>query len=124
MRYVEFSVTAALSGSLLLLGACSSPSAQHQASQRSSALIGSTHALVVPSSEGRITAALAGIAEPGSDFGVFAGRRDTRIGAQEGGPERIAFGYERRIYDRQYSTLGRPFNNYMNTTRSTTRVDR
>ena len=123
MRYVHISVTATIAGCLLLLGACSSSSAQHQASH-TQALIGSNHALVVPSVEGRLTAVLAGMEEPGSDFGVFAGRRDTRIGVLEGGPERIAFGYERRIYDRQYSSLGRPFNNYMNTTRSTTRVDR
>jgi hypothetical protein len=123
MRCVRFSLAATTVGCLLVLGACSSSPAQDQSFQ-SHSLISSGHALVVPCPEGRLTALLAAMPQPGSDLGVFAGRRDTRLGALEGGPERVAFGYERRIYDRQYSTRGRPFNSYMNTTRSTTRVDR
>ena len=123
MRYVRICLAAMTMGSLLALGACSAPSTQAQ-DARNRALASSDHALVIPSSGGRLTAVLAGIPQPGSDLGVFAARRDARIGAQEGGPERVTFGYERQIYDPQYSPVGRPFNSYMNTTRSTTRVDR
>ena len=123
MRSVRICLAAVTVGCLLALGACSTPAAQGQHA-RDRSWVSSDHALVIPSSGGRLTAVLAGMAEPGSDLGVFAARRDARIGALEAGPERVTFGYERRIYDRQYSSLGRPFNSYMNTTRSTTRVDR
>ncbi len=120
VRYERIFLVAGLSVIGTLLGACSS----HGGSGTSSEVIASRHALVVPSLQMRATMLLSGLPEPGSDVGPFSGRRDVRLGALMAGPERVAFGYERQILDRQYSNLGRPYNTYMDTTRSTTRVDR
>ena len=108
----------------MALGACSTKQGAVSNSGDQAAQRPSQHALVVPSLELRATMLLSGLPEPGSDRGPFAARRDGRMGAVLAGPERMAFGYERRILDRQYSNLGRPYNTYMDTTRSTTRVDR
>lgn len=122
MRYGQLMAVACFLMTGVVLGACSSQQASNSGGQRE--LRPSQHALVVPSLQMRATMLLSGLPEPGSDVGAFSGRRDSRLGVSLAGPERVAFGYERRILDRQYSNLGRPYNTYMDTTRSTTRVDR
>lgn len=106
--------------SVVTLGACSGSSSTRASSSRQ--LVPSSHELVLPSSEMRTVQLLSGFPEPGSDLGPFLGRRDGRLGALSGHPERIDYGFERRIYDRQYSTTGRPYNTYIDTTRTITRV--
>ena len=101
---------------VVLLGACSGTG--------SSRTIPSQRALVVPSFEARTIQALSGLPVAGSDHGPFSGRRDARLGVAMAGPERVIYGYERQIFDRKYTNMGRPYNTYMDTTRSTTRVDR
>lgn len=110
----------ALLASMVALGACATNST---ARKPATEVIPSNHALVLPSVQMRSAQLFSGLPEPGSDFGPFLGRRDGRLGALSGGPERVNYGYERRIYDRQYATSGRPHNTYIDTTRSITRVD-
>lgn len=124
MRHHRTILAGTVLAAAMLLGGCSANKAAQGGPAGSSAAISSQYALVVPSLEMRSTLLLSGLPEPGSDFGPFSGRRDERLGASLVGPERVAYGYERRIYDRQYSNVGRPYNTYMDTTRSITRVDR
>jgi hypothetical protein len=67
---------------------------------------------------------MAGLAQPGSDFGPFSGRSDEKIGLNPSAGEKFEDQYDRRILDRQFSSLGRPFNIYQDTTRSISRVSR
>ena len=87
-------------------------------------LVASEHSLVLPTLQARAVAQIAQIPVSGSEFGVFMGRRDARVGAHTPVIERLASGYERSIRDRQYSNRGRPSNSYADTTRSITRIDR
>lgn len=103
-----------------LLGACTSQPTVHQGAQ--SGLMPAQQALVLPSGEMRSVQLLSGYPEPGSTQGPFFGRRDQRLGTTYGAPERLESGFERRIFDRQFSASGRPFNTYMDTTRTVTRV--
>ena len=105
---------------LAILGGCAASSSTNSASRAQ--LVPSSHQLVLPSTEMRTVQLLAGFPEPGSDLGPFLGRRDDRLGAISGRPERIDYGFERRIFDRQFSTSGRPYNSYIDTTRTITRV--
>jgi hypothetical protein len=112
-------LSGALFASMFAFGACTTQSA---ARKPSVGVVPSNHALVLPSVQMRTAQLYAGLPEPGSDFGPFTGRRDRSLGALSGGPERVDYGYERRIYDRQYSTSGRPYTTYIDTTRAITRV--
>jgi hypothetical protein len=67
---------------------------------------------------------MAGLAQPGSDFGPFSGRSDRKIGLNPSAGEKFEDQYDRRILDRQFTSLGRPFNIYQDTTRSISRVSR
>ncbi|MEC9158462.1 MAG: hypothetical protein VYB77_10075 [Planctomycetota bacterium] len=67
---------------------------------------------------------MAGLPEAGADYGPFSGRRDGRMGARQQPFERIDDGYERRIYDRQFTSVGRPFNIYQDTTYAIKRISR
>lgn len=122
MKRADVTILSVLAAAGLVLGGCASDG--HHAASPQGALIPSSHALVIPSEGGRITSHLAGLPTAGSDLGIFAGRRDARIGTRPEGPERVQSGFVRRINDRQYSTLGRPYNSYTNTTRTTVRTDR
>lgn len=86
--------------------------------------ITSNHSLVMPTMDLRLTQVSSGLAEPGSDFGPYSNRQDARMGVASSPSERLSYGYERLIYDRQFSSSGRPFNTYMDTTRTRTRVGR
>jgi len=103
-----------------VLSGCSASSSTRASSNTQ--FVPSRHQLVLPSTELRTVQLLSSFPEPGSDFGAFLGRRDDRLGALSGRPERIDYGFERRIFDRQYSTSGRPYNTYIDTTRTITRV--
>ena len=88
------------------------------------ALIPSSREFVLPGGEARAAQLMAGLAQPGSDFGPFSGRNDGKIGLNPSGGEKFEDQYDRRILDRQFSSLGRPFNIYQDTTRSISRVSR
>ena len=87
-------------------------------------LIPSSRTFVLPGDEARAAQMMAGLAQPGSDFGPFSGRCDGKLGLDPSGGEKFEDQYDRRILDRQFTSLGRPFNLYQDTTRSISRVSR
>jgi hypothetical protein len=108
-------------GSLVLLGGgCDA----HQANRTSANLIPSSCALVVPSGEMRMVQAMAGLPEPGAEYGPFSGRNDSRMGVRQAPLERIEDGYERVVFDRQFTSVGRPYNIYQDTTYAVKRISR
>ena len=110
-----------LAGFLLTLA---SGCASQEAKRSSAALIPSSCALVVPSGELRMVQMIAGLPEPGADYGPFNGRNDSRMGAQQPPLERIEDGYERIVFDRQFTSVGRPYNIYQDTTYAVKRISR
>ena len=105
---------------LLWGGGCDS----HQANHSSASLIPSSCALVVPSGEMRMVQAMAGLPEPGAEYGPFSGRNDSRMGMRQAPLERIEDGYERVVFDRQFTSVGRPYNIYQDTTYAVKRISR
>ena len=105
---------------LALLWGCST----HQPDRAKEPLVPSSCSLVLPSGEMRMVQVMAGLPEAGADYGPFSGRRDARMGARQQPFERIDDGYERRIYDRQFTSVGRPFNIYQDTTYAIKRISR
>ena len=105
---------------LALLWGCST----HQRDRAAEPMVPSTCSLVMPSGEMRMVQVMAGLPEAGADYGPFSGRRDARMGARQQPFERIDDGYERRIYDRQFTSVGRPFNIYQDTTYAIKRISR
>jgi hypothetical protein len=67
---------------------------------------------------------MAVLAEPGSDLGPFSGRRDGKMALEPTAGEKFEDQNDRRNLDRQFTSLGRPFNVYQDTTRSISRVSR
>ena len=88
------------------------------------AMIPSARGFVLPGGEARAVQFMAGLAQPGSDFGPFSGRNDSKIGLNPTAGEKFEDQYDRRILDRQFTSLGRPFNIYQDTTRSISRGSR
>ncbi|OUU96409.1 MAG: hypothetical protein CBC35_01145 [Planctomycetes bacterium TMED75] len=110
-----------LAGGLVLMG---SGCASQQTKTSSAALIPSSCSLVVPSGELRMVQLMAGLPETGAEFGPFSGRNDSRLGTRETPFERVEDGYERLIFDRQFTSVGRPFNVYQDTTYAVKRISR
>ena len=67
---------------------------------------------------------MAGLPEPGAESGPFSRRNDARMGVSQQPFERVEDGYERRIFDRQFTSVGRPFNIYQDTTYAIKRISR
>ena len=109
-----------LAATLFSLGGCDS----QQKIRPSENLIPSSCALVVPTGEMRVVQAMAGLPEPGAEFGPFSGRNDSRMGARQSPLERIEDGYERVVFDRQFTSVGRPYNIYQDTTYAVKRISR
>ena len=107
-----------LSG-FVLAGCASSPS-DHDGIR----MIPSARGYVLPGDDARAAQFMAGLAQPGSDFGPFSGRSDQKLGLDPFAGEKFEDRYERRILDRQFTSLGRPFNVYQDTTRSLSRISR
>ena len=103
-----------------MVGGCES---QPKARSHSS-LLPSSCALVVPTGEMRVVQAMAGLPEPGAEYGPFSGRNDMRMGARQSPLERIEDGYERVVFDRQFTSVGRPYNIYQDTTYAVKRISR
>ena len=112
---------AALCGVCVLLAAGCTSEASRRASQAS---IPSSCSLVVPSGEMRLVQIMAGLPEAGAEFGPFSGRNDGRLGTRMVPFERIEDGYERMIFDRQFTSVGRPYNIYQDTTYGVKRISR
>lgn len=87
-------------------------------------MIPSSRGFVLPGNDARAAQLMAGLAEPGSDFGPFFGRSDGKMALDPAAGEKFEDQYDRRILDRQFTSLGRPFNVYQDTTRSISRVSR
>ena len=109
-----------MASTLLLFGGCES----QQRTRPQSGLVPSSCALVVPTGEMRVVQAMAGLPEPGAEFGPFSGRNDMRMGARQSPLERIEDGYERVVFDRQFTSVGRPYNIYQDTTYAVKRISR
>lgn len=110
-----------LGGGMALMG---SGCASQQTKSSSAALIPSSCSLVMPSGELRMVQLMAGLPETGAEFGPFSGRNDSRLGTREAPFERVEDGYERFISDRQFTSVGRPFNVYQDTTYAVKRISR
>ena len=108
----------ALLGIGLLSGCATKP---RKASTRP---IPSNCSLVLPSGEMRMVQVMAGLPESGAEFGPFSGRNDSRMGASGQPFERVVDGYERRVFDRQFTSVGRPYNIYQDTTYAIKRISR
>lgn len=99
---------------------CTSSGSSHEQIR----MIPSSRGFVLPGDEARAAQLMAGLAEPGSDFGPFSGRSDGKMALDPTAGEKFDDQYDRRILDRQFTSLGRPFNVYQDTTRSISRVSR
>ena len=106
--------------SALGLVGCASSGSSHEQVQ----MIPSSRGFVLPGNEARTAQLMAGLAEPGSDSGPFFGRSDGKMALNPAAGEKFEDQYDRRILDRQFTSLGRPFNVYQDTTRSISRVSR
>ena len=92
--------------------------------QTDSRMVPSVRGFVLPGDDARAAQMMAGLAQPGSDFGPFAGRSDGKIGLDPTAGEKFEDRYERRILDRQFTSLGRPFIVYQDSTRSISSISR
>ena len=109
---------------LLFSGFCLAGCASSQSDHGDIRMIPSARGYVLPGDDARAAQFMAGLAQPGSDFGPFSGRSDQKLGLDPFAGEKFEDRYERRILDRQFTSLGRPFNVYQDTTRSLSRVSR
>ena len=126
MRLVTLIFIKGIAPILLGSGLCTlgSGCASQQSKSSSVALIPSSCSLVVPSGELRMVQLMAGLPETGAEYGPFSGRNDARLGTRQAPFERIEDGYERIIFDRQFTSVGRPYNVYQDTTYAAKRISR